>query len=408
MRATRRNNPALAVALALALLAIVSAILAGAIVRLREQSQWDSDRYGYSMNVPDGWNVIPANAAWGPGPLRVASSEVWDVVDGPEGSLLLIASAPVPSGTDAEAWAAANVGRHPEMKGSNGQERCSFGLGLRVLFHQGAGTFEFRSGATLAKRGAVARAACGYVDAVVAAGDRMYVIVLDTRQETGGDWELFERLTSSLEFRPETARNDVPSPSAPTVSTPAPSAAPSAAPPLGPTFASARYGYTVQYPAGWEAMPVADDVVVPGDPLRVGPVAYDQFVDPASGEVMWIFAQPIPSGLDVTTWAESRVPLRGAMTGEPGGHRHCEYRSGGGFRTIEDPWSPTLTPFEVGDALGLFRAACIYVDGIVIGRNRAVVVRLSGPEPMAGFRGEIGKQARLALFHDVVRTLQFE
>jgi hypothetical protein len=172
--------------------------------------------YGYSIGYPADWEAIPALAFFDPAKFQAAGgpSEWLDVIHPTTSNgLLRAASAAIPEGGTAETVSQGYWGIQSNLVGT-----IIGGQPARV------------------------RDEGGEFEATVVVGDRVYVFTLFSGQ--GGDQPgiesgraLFDALMASVTFQPADAESEA------------------AGPDLSETFTSPWYGYTIRYPAGWEAVP---------------------------------------------------------------------------------------------------------------------------------------------------------
>jgi hypothetical protein len=384
-RSTWLAGPARVALLALVLLALIGMTVAANLGRLRQTSPFESERYGYSIHLLPGWRAVSAEVAWGPG-LTIDQDKAWDVLFGPDDARLLIVSAKVSDGTVTRVWADAQLGRYLETRGSGADRRCVHSTGIGTPLAPDAERFMFHEGATLDGHDALARAACGYTEAVAAAGGRMYVAVLDRAAATADDWALFDALTASLDLHPEKVAN-VP-PTARPSSPPPPAPTPSRAAAQRFTFESRLYHYTIELIGSLAAvMPATQPWAATGrwDGLR------SDFVDKLGPHVSVISSVPAGS-MSAEDWARAFVPPRVVGT-------RCKQQ--GNMFMMEAPKS-TWKEADYNGHPGVKRERCGYVDGVVIVNGRAYLFSLRGP-----FNPTVDSAAR-AEFLAMMSTVEFK
>lgn len=174
--------------------------------------------YGYTIDYPAEWVAISARNFFKPAEFSAAGgpSEWLDVIHPTTSNgLLRIGSAAIPEGGTAETVSEAFWGPQDNLEDM-----------------------------TIAGKPALVRDQDGEVEAVVDAGDRVYVVTLFSGQggsEPGieNHRALFDALMASLTLQPALAFTE----------------AEAALPELSEALSSPSYGYTIRYPSTWEAVP---------------------------------------------------------------------------------------------------------------------------------------------------------
>jgi len=188
------------------------------VVTPRLTETFVSPWYGYTIDYPADWVPISARTFFKPADFQATGSpSEWLDVIHPAASngLFRIGSAAIPEGSTAEA------------------------VGRRFW-----GTPSTLEDATIAGKPARVRAADGEVEAVIDAGDRIYVATLFSGQDGNepgieNHRAMFDALMASLILQPTLAVTE----------------AAAALPGLSESFSSPSYGYTIRYPSTWEVVP---------------------------------------------------------------------------------------------------------------------------------------------------------
>ena len=146
-----------------------------------ESTSFVSARFRYSIDLPAGWSSR-----------MVLTNPVLDEFTSADGSRLTIRMVSKEIATPIRDWARDIVSRTRTVDGRTG---CAWPSGVLFIPRKPAAFVE----TTIAKRSAVIRGECGYVDAEVDLGGGVLVMTLRTPEHrSDGDRPAFDRLVSSL------------------------------------------------------------------------------------------------------------------------------------------------------------------------------------------------------------------
>jgi hypothetical protein len=331
-----------AMTVAVAIGAAVIVIAAGSML-LRSASDQDSvgaspitvgpytsPQFGYTMDVPAGWDVRPAIKPW-PAGQRIETDptavDQFRIPGSPIGAAVRVGAQPVPDGTTPASWLTDWQGIREDIGG-----HC-FGSATpwspTTVATLPAWRLSWRCDGAIEERAA-------YDEYVFPAGQMGFVIT--------GTPSMVDRMLQTFSLS-STESSAAPS------GTAAPSAIESSPLPSPSmvTFTSAAYGYTIGYPSDWTADRSRDDIG-------------DTFVSPRR-DLLRIWARPRPAGTSALDWAETQLPDR--ATGDPLVHRHCEWHGAPGFMAIEGPSSRHFASDVVAGRPAATRSLCGYVDAVI-------------------------------------------
>jgi hypothetical protein len=279
-----------------------------------QSERFRSERYGYAVRHQADWVVEPATADWQVGrPWDEAPSadivrKDIDVSDPWGAPRATVAAADFRPDSNLRVWVEAFLPTRSDRPLPDSPNVCLF------QGETGAKTFQHEppTGWTDVDIGgyrAIARASCGYIDAAVVVGPRVYVLSAFVAPENDPR-SLFDTFARTLAF------DRVPTP----LATPAPSSAPrvlSTAPPLQFTesVTSERFGYTARIPLSWHVALASESwrpEIGQGHPgLSLTASAYlDRFIGSAARHV-WGASTVLPPGVDMRTWLSDRLRPRG-------------------------------------------------------------------------------------------------
>jgi hypothetical protein len=239
-------------------------------------------------------------------------------------------------------------------------------------------------GTIVAGHHARTRDGCGYVDAVVVAGARIYVISAFDGRRSDGPWELFDRFAGGMTLEPDRQRAD-------------------GLPPLGEVpelmdnwFVSRLNGYAIAYPIEWT--PSAATVkwspragfVFPQDYLaqQVDVISQSRVRTQSRFQTLWVAASPIAPDRPVADWAAERLP----------GRMPCPQNGEPGTPPVVGHWSPRV----VRGYPAVEREVCGFVDVVIDLGDRVLVVSASDTDTPRG-----DKDGR-ALFEAFLLSLRFQ
>jgi hypothetical protein len=144
--------------------------------------QFESDVHDYRIALRPAWQARPA-----------ADAGDADRFDGPASLELRIGTRPYPGGEPVE-WAEKHLPRHAVDPG--GRTGCWWNGG--GIIWTGVTDEHFKS-AVVAGHDAAIRSACGFIDAAIDVGDRIYVLTMESpRHMPGGDGAAFDALIQRL------------------------------------------------------------------------------------------------------------------------------------------------------------------------------------------------------------------
>jgi hypothetical protein len=201
-------------------------------------SRFRSTLYDYELSHPSDWTTEAATSEWdGTGAWDTAPvadvlrpSVVWDA-NGPWNPRFTVASTTYPEGMPLGAWIASHVPTRvgPGQPTAPDKDRfCTFHRGDRALMVDTAA--ERWTSDTIGGHQALVRKECGYVDAVVEVGARIYLLSHFSRIMSTGDLAAFRAIADTISFAPS---SPPPSPSPGRETT---------------AFTSPRYGFTLELP----------------------------------------------------------------------------------------------------------------------------------------------------------------
>lgn len=340
--------------------------------------------YSYSLRHPAGWIPSWATSEWSSG--QPVDEGLADHFVSPAGAEpvydVWVASAPFALGVDEEvesALATWVAGAMPSRQSALGDclpparpEPSAAGLSLPQTW---------QAASVPGMDAALAREACGFIDEVAVASDRVFVFVMHgpsagdgvTQEARAG----LDAIVATLDPVPG---GDLPQPSD------------------GPdsTFVSGLYGYSITQSSswrpnaatkhwtggrGWSISPMADVLEGPGDSFfAVASVA-------------------VPDGTDLDDWlAQADLVRPEAADGTNGSPRGCEFHRGAGAVWMLEQWDDTWSPYRIGGADGRIRVLCGFIDAATIVEDRLFVVSMRGEfarsviaplDTFAGFAGAI-------------------
>jgi hypothetical protein len=149
--------------------------------------------------------------------------------------------------------------------------------------------------------------------------------------------------------------------------------------PVGPMtreFTSARYGYAIGYPDGWDVEP-ATQTWTPG--TRPEAEALDRFDEDDAAAVRPRFSvvgSDLPAGIDEEVWLQMAAPSRIRRAGDLA---RCDGLNQSGMWS--DAWS---APRPIGAHMVRTRSACGFVDGVAFVGRRAYVFTAEGGVALRG------------------------
>ncbi len=309
---------------------------------------FESELYDYRLEVPVTWTVEPATERWTGGQPRFAGPYA-DRFETPR--TLSIVAVELPDAATVETW----IGSVPrpsayEISGG-GHRHCVFrGGGTTIM--EGAGAHTAWQPTALVGRPAYVRALCGQVDAVIADGDRVVVLGLDTGRSLSGKVGVLEAIVAGLDLGP--LPQDEPEPLEPLDRI---------------TFTSARHGYRASVP--WRSerrmavRPLEDIRVVTGDGTDG---RFDGIADDGS-DLVWVASVPVGAGVTAADVART-LPRR--QSGSPDGPRGLACT--GPSETVGGLPPESWVPTSIGDVPAMERDSCFFIDVVAVVGGRAYLI----------------------------------
>jgi hypothetical protein len=255
-------------------------------------ARFESVAYGYSIAIPDGWDVEPASDRWVAGGwLGGGAFDRFDDRDATGGRpRFIVAATDVPKGTDPEDWLRVALPSRYGGVGGVGLRRCdAIGVGTVA----GVANDPWQAG-VLAGRAGWVRDGCGFVEGVVIVDRRAFIFSAQGAHVFDGatpeTHATFDQFVATFE--------------------------PQSGPPAQAfaTFTSTMYGYSISYPADC-AVVAATEPWVPGDKLWAGPQAWDRspHVDRFCGEseTFTVASTSVPDGVAPSAWVAGLRPHGG-------------------------------------------------------------------------------------------------
>jgi hypothetical protein len=274
---------------------------------------------------------------------------------------LTIVSTPVSADENIDAWMAANLPRRTDYRLTDGRH-CAWPRGSGMWMSREAQDPPLVDAFLVARIGgqmARIRSVCGYVDAVVIAADRAFVLSLNRGRLPDGKVDGFRRLIES--FRAPGIRGPVTR--LELTSTPVATRSEDTAP-----FASDRYGYRVMHPVEL----VASDAVVSG-----AGTATSEFTSPLSAPRPW--APPAAWSLGADIFTGTGVQFTVASAPVPPGSSADSFKASPrempalvGCPTVTGAWRN----ITIDDEPGFVRTdrRCQYAEAFVMSGDRVYVV----------------------------------
>ncbi len=316
---------------------------------------FESELYDYRLEVPATWTVEPATERWTGGQPRFAGPYA-DRFKIPR--TLSIVAVELPDGATVESW----IGSVPrpsayEISGG-GHRHCVFrGPGTTTM--EGAGAHTAWQPTTLVGRPAYLRALCGQVDAVIADGDRVVVLGLDTGRSLSGEVGKLHAVVAGLDLGPVPAAETEPLDPHGTIS-----------------ITSTHHGYRAPVPWRWErrmaTRPLAELRVVQG---TGSDVRFDRLADDGT-HLIWVASTPVGAGVTAADVARS-LPRRQAGAADDLAGLSCTLAGETVTGLAPEAWIPT----SIGDVPAMERDSCFFIDVVAVVGGRAYLI--SGRSPVA-------------------------